>query len=1707
MPTYFLGVSYIPLSSNNKVEAKELKRIFTQLSHDQLMEFTASSAPASGVDTLILAKTIDTLSAFSGLDTGSISASASIFELGVDSISALRLSSLFRDRGIVEATPSKILRNPNVQDLARALSKGTADSQSKLINESQQVFRALGHRQLSLACRELNVTSADIEYVAPCTPLQEGIIAKSLIQGTSGAYFNSFELVLSPGVQEADLHAAWDSLISSEAILRTSLLATSTGFVQVALRSRSGIWRSLSVSSETERSHQLASVHNGWLKSNSQHIKEPLQLIYVRTPSSNRLHVNIFHAIYDGTSFGLILSRLASSLTHSETIRGPPFLEAAALGPLRNLDDSRNFWMDHLSGWRPSPVQLQSGYLPKAASYAATKRTLDGTKIEQVQKSQNATLQAVLLALWVSALQAYHPGGLTLGLIVAGRSIDLPGVEHTIGPLFNTLPFFNKTLRGHTWASLIHKCQRFGTDVLPFQHAPLAKIQKWCSNGQPLFNTLFTLQVENDTSGAQSKLWEVVDGAPDPDYPLALEITRTSGGSFEVFLLAQGHIGSEAALEKLIYQVEEHLDAMASREGQLITTDDGLNGAPEFPAAADQQPDETFAEGHGSFQWSEAEAIIRSEVATLSGVDARDIGPSTTVLEVGLDSIDLIKLSARLRAQDFDIAASKIMRLQTIPNIAGAAEQAVRGQEQGDTSLSVLKAKLWQSLKTSGFDMATVETVLPATPLQESMVAAMVESGFDLYFNHDIMEVGDGVDMERLVAAWNKTAEALPILRTGFVEVDDAGIDSTYCQVVYRSSEGMWKDAIQGTSLDDANTLLKAAVDLASQHEAQKNLFQLSTISLGPRTYLVLSMAHALYDGWSLGLTFRELFKAYHGETPSTSPVENIFNSISRVPKTEIEEFWADYLREATPTLLPELITNGNGDATVYRHERSSDMAMDRVRSFCKKHSTSLQVLLQSCWASVLARRTGRLDVTFGVVMSGRDFEGAEDLVFPTMNTVAVRSILHGSSSSFLQYAEEGMGGVRSYQIAPLRRVQMFAGCSIPGGLFNSLFLLQSSVANSDPEELLKSVKGESAVDYPVCVEAEVVGDKLVWRAACYSRFVSEAGVEGLLESLDQVLQFYLDSPDTNILSFSGSNVTICGRPSMQLGSGEESEHNHVNGWDDGEKPWTQSAVTIREVLSQVSGIPESDIRLSDTLYHLGLDSISAIKVSSLLRRRAISLTPRALISATSIGSLADLADQEPSHPAPTKGTAQMWEPPASMDLNALMATHGLSSESVDAVLPALPMQVYMLSAWENSQGSVFYPTFFYLLSHRCSREEIDNAWQSVVKSTPMLRTVFVGTGRQDVPVLQVTLKSAREVNPESPRILCHLQSEWDEQREAWVLKLGIHHALYDGVSLPAIMQALSSAIVRGSIVTSGEADQMTKWEEYTAHISQEDARSVRRQFWAEYLNGCPRTLGSEQSRTDHSVERISYVKRSAVPDTSRLRRSAAQLGLGIQSLFLAAYAKVLAGRRVADQGLAAESAKDLPPTVVFGIYLANRGGPDSDGLPSTYPTLNLVLLRVDVGVDGRRGLADVAAEVHRDLGTISQHGRCHVGLWEIDEWTGVKISSFVNFLSLPDSDDGEDNDETPVLREMQGPPPTQEGSSRLAKTAGDLAIKDSFPVSLLFFSFLSSPEIRCFCRSCRLTQPRSHLWTSRRRCGAAGWTLVYLAPLASLPTRMLLLR
>lgn len=1648
VPSYFLLLPYIPLSPNNKAEAKQLRKIFAELSQEDLVSF-GSSAMKRMVDTegANYQTLINLISKFCNLDQDILTPSASIFDFGVDSITVLQLSLFLVDGGFATASPALILRNPVVADLAFALSNTSLRDAATELRQVKLAVQACEHKFRSLVFRELSLSPLEVEYIYPCSPLQQGMLAKTAVEDGQGSYFNTFRLLLKPNASLIRFKYALKSLIATEPILRTTFIHSPAGYIQVARRALELPYKEYCLARNENLDKLLDSMRQEWIVANTPQLRVPLEVVGVADENNSTWIIfHIFHGLYDGTSFELMMKKLVSLYNGSETQPGSSFSVALLHGPLRNHDDAKEEWKKHLQGWSPANLSLAAADNSSVPISAA--KVLEISKIENLRSRNNVTLQTVLLAAWSAVLQNYSANAVTTGVIVSGRLINIPGVDLAIGPLFNTLPFFANLSPGQSWEILLKRCQRFNAMVLEDPHVPLQQLQKWTSSGKSLFENLFAYQIEDKEMAARDMPWHIQDGGLNPDYPLALEVTKRCDGSMQLLLVAQSDVTNEAKLNRLLVEFEDMLESM------------GKNGAvpiqvpSDLPHVSKEEEEAKTVTETSPFDWTPNANIMRQELQALSNVPDADITASTTWLELGLDSIDAVQLSARLKRQHLAISPSTIMKEGSFKNIVKALNSLPTSTEGREASVAQdIKKNLRNHVEAAGIDISTIEGVFPTTHLQDSMVAGMIESDFAWYFNHEILEVAPGIDGSTLQTAWMKLFEASPILRTGFVEVSDPKSEMIYAQVVYKNLPAI--ETVVLGSMDDLKGVIEKSTSHAISNAARTGLVSLVLARLEDRMFYVLSISHALYDGWSLGLLHEDLKAAYEGEITPRPSSENFLFRSSNSLTSEATDFWTNYLDGVVSTTICEASFSTTPPAA--RAEKMSAVKMEKINAFCRTQKISLQSLCQSCWAIILARRTRSLDVVFGAVLSGRDFEDAENLMFPTMNTVAVRCILHGSIHSFLQYMEDNISELRSYQMFPLRKAKAVA--NLDGRVFfDSLFLLQKSHSTeaSTSQTLFKSVQGSASVDYPVCVEAAVAEGFLEWTVACQSQ--SELADE-LIDELDSTIRYVLHNADEEIVAFTRAGVQIAGCRPMEFAQNKNTDTQSEK--DVLPIGWNSTSSTIRQVLSQVSNVPEESIKASNNLYHLGLDSITAIKVSTLLKQQGLHLRPTDLVRAPSIMHMAELAkSMKDGIETPYEGQRswESWTVPENVGIDEILQQVGISQGHVEYILPALPMQVYMISTWQNTNGKIFYPEFTYTLSGSVSAVDVYRAWTQVVEQLPMLRTSLVATGQEELPFIQAITKPGVAFSGQQPFVNFTVEQGLDDP-SVLLLRLRIHHALYDGVSLPATMDALLTSL-RGSVPEAPIS--MHQWAHNAVSTHTMATRNSRKAFWTNYLNG----YNSTPREDAFTGPRTSLFKPGAFANATELSAAAARYGISTQAIIFAAYALCIARHETADKKDHDYSDRSSNSSVVFGIYLANRTDERS---PETLPTLNLVPLRVFLPSGGDDAdIVHMALQIHKDVQTLSttngEEGNANVGLWEIAQWTGVKVNKFVNFLTLPTVSEGQ-HQQQPDMRLTATPAAAAEQSQAVATPPEDVAtergldcvliannvVRNAYPVSYLY--------------------------------------------------------
>ncbi|KFY49777.1 hypothetical protein V496_09839 [Pseudogymnoascus sp. VKM F-4515 (FW-2607)] len=1385
----------------------------------------------------------------------------------------------------------------------------------------------------------------------------------------------NFAFELAEGVDVENLRGAWERVVKGLEVLRMGFVFTPDGCAQVVLKQREVPWGVDAEFASMEKGEALA---------------RPWKVAVTEEGERKVMKLEIFHGLYDGASLPILLRKVEEEYNGVEGVEyGPSFMSVLPHGPLAAVEGAEAFWKGVLETAEFKPLLLLENV--QDGDVSVTRRVPDLGHLEALRQSLGVTYQAILQAAWISAFRTQFPASAapSFGNVISGRAIDFSGAESVVGPLLNTLVFHVNVAESMTWKELVQACHAFNVGAMPFQHSALKDVQKWCGgDGRELFDSLFVFQREEEES--QKGLWREVEGEAVADYPLAFEATLMGGGDVTIALVGQGKYVSEELAKGLLDLVESSLAALKSPEDAIPGVSGSVRESQPANSASETQALDTTSDK--DFEWTPTASVIRAQISELSKVEETTIAANTTLFSLGLDSIDVIKLASRLKKAGVKISVSAIVKSQTVAKMMGSI-QVEQGPVQVGTSIDELERQLRSSLPDEEVKGATA--VLPATPLQEGMVAEMVESGFRKYFNHELYRVKENVDMAGLKKAWETVVAEFDILRTSFVGVEDVEVDVGFAQVVHpASTSSIWR-AAEFSKEADLGVETKQLIEEAVEKAKTGSLLQLVDITHGGERYYLLSISHALYDGWSLQALHANVQKAYNGQALANPSVRLPLEQLLNANGPDATKYWRTALNGLPKSEFPLHNSTSEG---VNRFEFASLIPLDDIQAFCRGNNISLQTLGQTAWAILLASCLKRLDVAFGVVLSCRDTEETSELMFPLMNTVVVRAVIHGDREGMLQYMQESSNAMRAYQHFPLRKAQALAGRQ-GGALFDTLFIYQGKAQEQSGEVLAEAVESQAEVEFKVCVEMEVVGGELVWRIACRDAARTQEETEGLLRDLDALMGRIVGDVKAQTIVAAQGQVALCGLEPFV----DETSMAPVNGVAKlpkrRESKWSATELAIRAVLSQVSKTPEGEIERDHSIFHLGLDSISAIKVSSLLRRQDIRITVGEIMKNSSIQEMGALLAQrvDTSTTVETKDVdavdAVVAASISHIDKTALARDVGVEESDVEDMMPVSAGQLYMLARWEQTGGAQFEANFQYKLDGVVDQERLEKAWEALTKRHSILRTVFAFVGDERVRAVQVVLKE--KSNPvkygksteTTVSLLDPVFLVVEEVQGQKTISLRLLHAVYDGISLQLLIQDLETLYSN----PDSALPPPLSFKEFIARDLDDESRNAQRTFWESYL---PRTEPTSVPETSDLTRRVEIFKPSLpIGDIASAARKA---GVTVDALLLAAFSKAYEVTR--------QSASD---ETVVGLYLANRSA-TTDLSDLVAPTLNLLPLRIQ---NSSSGLEEISGGVQKDLLRLSEVGNVGVSLADVYRWTGRSVGVFVNVLKTTSSS-GNDGDE-----------------------------------------------------------------------------------------------
>ncbi|MFI8275870.1 amino acid adenylation domain-containing protein [Streptomyces sp. NPDC085929] len=490
VPALFVRHPELPITANGKVDRTALVAVAADGA-----AAPAGHVPPAGATEEALARIWSDV-----LGAERISRTANFFDLGGDSMLALRVIGQARSAGLGLSVPD-LFRARTLGDLAALATEAADDTGPAPVEPFSQLDAADAAR-----------LPQGLDDAYPLTMLQAGMLHEMLADPGRGAYHNVTDLKITvpEGFDLAAFRTAVDTVVRGHSILRSSIdlvsfseplqLVHAAAELPVGYSDLRGLpheeqWASVRryVDAEFARRFDLAA--------------PPLVRIHLHrlTDRELRLTLTDCHVVLDGWSLTSLIADLLD--LHRQAVAqgrtpqlppAPPYAEYVALERAALVDE------EGLAYWRSALADLS----PIRFTRRGTEASDGGQFVHEVRRSYASLAEpigrlarlagvprrTVLLTAFhhTMSLFAERDGsaeGHSVGLVTNGRP-EVPGADRMRGLFLNTVPFGVRRPRG-SWLEYLKAAFAAEQEMLPHRRVPLARLAQLRPGEPSLADTLF----------------------------------------------------------------------------------------------------------------------------------------------------------------------------------------------------------------------------------------------------------------------------------------------------------------------------------------------------------------------------------------------------------------------------------------------------------------------------------------------------------------------------------------------------------------------------------------------------------------------------------------------------------------------------------------------------------------------------------------------------------------------------------------------------------------------------------------------------------------------------------------------------------------------------------------------------------------------------------------------------------------------------------------------------------------------------------------------------------------------------------------------------------------------------------------------------------------------------------------------------------------
>ncbi|MBB5160708.1 amino acid adenylation domain-containing protein/non-ribosomal peptide synthase protein (TIGR01720 family) [Mycobacterium sp. AZCC_0083] len=437
-----------------------------------------------------------------------------------------------------------------------------------------------------------------------------------------------------------------------------------------------------------------------------------------------------------------------------------------------------------------------------------------------------------------------------------------------------------------------------------------------------------------------------------------------------------------------------------------------------------------------------------------------------------------------------------------------------------------------------------VQAIWPLSPLQEGVYFQARYATAAVYIVQNVFDFADPIDVEALQAAYSAVMRRNPVLRSGFWGDDLPQPVAAIATDPVCRPELVDLTGLEPEGVADRVAAITADDRLRTFDLTAPPLARMTVIRTGRHDRLIFSYHFLLLDGWSREHLLRELFAEYTAATHGTganlpepsADFTDYLRWLAGRDRSASAQQWAVALADlAAPTLLvPDAV--GTEPTLALRLDFTlTDEQTAQLTQSARRSGVTLNALISTGLALVLAYETGSDDVVFGSTVAGRptDLEGIDSVIGLFLNTVPTRVRLRAGRSvadamravqsdrlHLMDHEYLGLGDIQRAVTDRDRKTNGDNGALSGGGpLFDSLYVLQNFLDDDTftDMETVHGIVGHDSIDashYPLTWVASP-GRRLWVKLEYRPDVVDRARAQRLLDRLQQVLLHLSGDGDT----------------------------------------------------------------------------------------------------------------------------------------------------------------------------------------------------------------------------------------------------------------------------------------------------------------------------------------------------------------------------------------------------------------------------------------------------------------------------------------------------------------------------------------------------------------------------------------------------------------